>query len=172
MVVKKRRFIPSPPAPLEHRIALSDAGLASARVSVIAHQPTQGLSLYGFSLGSESTVRTRHSFEASGSSISPLGRVSLTGYLVVPKGHSANRRVHGKVTLSNADGSITVALSGTATVYHGRFTYATGNLKYNIVSGTNDYANASGAGPVLYGLGPVFAPGRFLLDFGNYPPPP
>jgi hypothetical protein len=58
------------------------------------------------------------------------------------------------------------------TVYNGSFSFAFGNLSYKIVSGTKADHGATGTGPVLYGPGPDFQPGRFLLDFGNYPPPP
>jgi len=130
------------------------------------------LDLYGLALGSDTTDGTVHRLQATGGTISPLGRVSLTGFLVIPNGRAATRAVRGMVTISNAQGTLKVSLTGTVTVYKGPFPFASGNLSYKIVSGTKADRGARGAGPVLYGLGPVFQPGRFLLDFGNYPPPP
>jgi hypothetical protein len=74
--------------------------------------------------------------------------------------------------ISNAQGTLEVCLSGTVTVYKGPFTWASGSLTYKIDSGTKADQGATGTGPVSYGPGPVFIPGRFLLDFGNFPPPP
>jgi hypothetical protein len=96
----------------------------------------------------------------------------LTGFLVIPNTGAANRPVHGMVTISNAQGTVTVSLRGTVTVFKGPFSFASGLLSYTIVSGTKVDHGATGTGPVSYGPGPVFQPGRFLLDFGNYPPPP
>jgi len=170
--VKRRAFIPSPLAPLEERVALSHAALAPA----LAHQPvlirSQSLKLYGLVLGSDKTVGTVHQLNSTGGTISPLDTVALAGFLVIPKNVGANRPVHGSVTISNAHGSVAVSLTGTVTVYNGRFRFASGNLTYKIVSGTKAYQAAKGTGSVLYGPGPVLAPGRFLLDFGNYPLPP
>jgi hypothetical protein len=170
--MKRRAFIPSPVLRLEERLALSHGGLVPA----VAHQPalirSQSLNLYGLVLGSDKTVGTLHQFKASGGTISPLGLVSLAGFLMIPHKVGANRAVHGVVTFSNAHGSVAVSLTGKVTVYKSRFWFASGNLSYRIVAGTKDYQGAKGAGPVLYGPGPVFIPGRFMLDFGNYPPPP
>jgi hypothetical protein len=151
---------------------LSQATLASALV----HQPvlvqSQKLKLYGVVLGRDKTVGTLHDLSSTGGTIAPLGAVSLRGFLVIPKKVGANQPVEGSVTISNSHGSVIVSLKGTVTVYKGSFQWASGNLTYKIVSGTDAYKGAKGSGPVLYGPGPVFAPHRFLLDFGNYPPPP
>ena len=108
---------------------------------------------------------------ANGGMISPLGTVSLNGFLVIPNNSAAKRPVHGKVTISDAQATVTVSLRGSVTVSKGSFSYATGNLTYQIISGTNaDLRDRKGT--VLYGPGPVVGPRNFLLDFGHYPPPP
>ena len=170
--MRRSAFIPSSPAPLEERITPSHWGLASAGAAPPALTQSHNLNLYGFVLGSDTTVGTVHRLRATGGTISPLGTVSLNGSLVIPKGHTANRPVHGTVTLSNAQGTVTVSLKGTVTVYKSSFSFASGTLTYEIVSGTKADSGATGTGPVLYGPGPVFGPRKFLLDFGNYPPPP
>jgi hypothetical protein len=43
---------------------------------------------------------------------------------------------------------------------------------YDILSGTKGDHGATGTGPVSYGPGPVFQPGRFLFDFDHYSLPP
>jgi hypothetical protein len=169
---QRRAFIPSALAPLENRIALSHSGLALSLRGQPALIQSQSVNLYGFVLGSDKVVKTVHHLSASGGTISPLGRVSLNGYLVIPNEVGVNRPVHGSVTISNAHGSVTVSLAGRVTVYESSFRWASGNLTYKIVGGSKAYRAAKGTGHVLYGPGPVFIPGRFLLDFGNFPPPP
>jgi len=170
--MRRNSFIPSAPAPLEERITPSHSGLARAAAAAPALTQSQSLNLYGLLLGRDTTIGIAHWLQATGGTISPLGTVSATGVLEIPSTGNANRPVHGKVTISNAQGSVTVALRGTVTVYKGSFSFASGNLSYKIVSGTKAYDGATGAGPVVYGPGPVFEPGRFMLDFGGYPPPP
>jgi hypothetical protein len=165
-------FIPSPPTPLEERITPSHSGLTGAHPSPSAFTQSHNLNLYGLALGHDTTVGTQHRLQATDATISPLGHVSLTGLLVIPDKGGVNRPVHGTVTISNAQGSVTVDLSGSVTVSQGPFVFASGKLTYKIVSGTKADRGAVGSGPVLYGVGPVFQPGRFLLDFGNFPPPP
>jgi hypothetical protein len=170
--VKVRAFIPSLLCLLEERIALSHSGL----VHSLAHQPalvqSRSLNLYGFVIGSDNTVGTMHRLNSSGGTISPLGTVSLTGFLVIPNRVGANRPAHGSVTISNANGSVTVSLTGRVTVSQGIFRFASGKLTYKIISGTKAYHGEKGSGSVLYGPGPVALPDRFLLDFGKFPPPP
>ncbi len=170
--MKKYAFIPASPAPLETRITPSHSGLAAGAAAVPALTQTHSLNLTGFALGRDRTVGTMHHLQATSGTISPLGTVSLTGYLVIPKGRAATRAAHGIVTISNAQGTVKVSLTGTVTIYKGPFTFASGDLSYKIVSGTRADRSATGSGPVLYGPGPVFQPGRFLLNFGNNPPPP
>jgi len=170
--MKRYAFIPASPSPLEERITPSPAGLASAAAIAPALTQSHSLKLYGFVLGSDTTVGTVHRLQANGGTIAPLGRISLTGFLVIPTKGAATRAVHGIVTISNARGTVTVSLTGTVTVYKGSFPFASGTLSYKIVAGTKADRGATGTGPVLYGPGPVLLPGRFLLDFGNYPPPP
>ena len=170
--MKRYAFIPSPPVPLEERITPSPSGLASVGANPPALTQSHSLNLYGFVLGRDSTVGIVHWLHATGGTISPLGTVSLTGFLVIPNTGAAKRPVHGMVTISNPQGTVRVSLRGTVTVYKGSFSFASGNLSYKIVSGTKGDHTATGTGPVLYGPGPVFQPGRFLLDFGNYPPLP
>jgi hypothetical protein len=169
----RRAFSPSPVAPLEHRIALSQAAAFSCAAGAphVWAQPAR-LNLYGLALGTDHTAGTVHRLQATNDSIAPLGTVSLSGFLVIPPARQANRHVHGTVTISNPRGSVVVSLSGTVTLYNGPFPFASGNLTYKIVSGTRAYHGATGTGAVLYGPGPVLLPGRFLLDFGHYPPPP
>ena len=156
--MKRRAFIPSSLAPLEERVALSHAGFASDLATPPALTQSHRLNLYGFVLGRDKTVGTMHKLQATGRTISPLGSVSLAGFLVIPKTGRANRSVHGTVTISNAHGSLVISLTGTVTVFHGAFSFASGNLRYKIVSGTKAFHRTTGSGPVLYGPGPVFAP--------------
>jgi len=170
--MKRYAFIPASPAPLEQRITPSHTGLASVAAIAPAVTNSHSLKLYGLALGSDTTAGTVHRLHATGGTLSPLGKDSLTGFLVIPNGRAATRAVHGTVTISGAQGTVRVSLTGTVTVYKGPFPFASGTLRYKIVSGTKADRGATGTGPVLYGPGPVFRPGRFLLDFGNYPPPP
>jgi hypothetical protein len=172
--MKRFAFIPSSPAPLEERITLSHSGLTSAAASPAALAPPNSLNLnlYGFVLGSDTTVGPVHRLQATGGTISPLGSVSLTGFLVIPIKGAAKRAAHGIVTVANDQGTVKVSLRGMVTVHEGSFSFASGDLSYRILSGTEAYHGATGSGPVLYGPGPVLQPGRFLLDFGNAPPPP
>jgi hypothetical protein len=172
--MKRRAFIPSSFVLLEQRIALSQAEFASApALPAPALMESQSLNLYGLALGHDKTVGAVHRLKSTVSTtVSPLGTISLTGTLVIPHKRGANRVVHGTVSISNAQGSVVVSLAGTVRVYKGLVPFASGNLSYKIVSGTGAYQGATGSGPVLYGPGPVLGRGRFLLDFGNYPPPP
>jgi hypothetical protein len=170
--MKRYAFIPASPVPLEQRITPSPMGLASTAATAPALTQAHSLNLYGFVLGSDTTVGTVHRLQATGGTLSPLGTVSLAGFLVIPNARAATRAVHGIVTISNAQGTVKVSLKGTVTVEKGPFPFASGTLSYKIDSATKADRGARGTGPVLYGPGPVFLPGRFLLDFGNYPPPP
>jgi hypothetical protein len=170
--MRRYAFIPSSPDPLEGRFTPSHLGLAVAAPTSPAITQSQDLKLYGFALGHETTRGIVHLWRASDATISPLGKVSLTGFLVIPNKHGANRPVQGTVTILSAHGTITASLKGTVTVFNGSFSFASGNLTYTIVSSTKADRGVTGAGPVLYGPGPVLLPGRFLLDFGNFPPPP
>jgi hypothetical protein len=172
--MKRPLFIPSSPAPLEERITPSPAGLAGLAATPVAFvQQSHNLDLNGFVLGRDTTVGTVHWLHQAGGTISPFsGTVKVTGFLVIPNSHNALRSAHGFVTISNAKGSLTVSLKGTVTVSKGPFTFASGNLTYKVVAGTKADHGATGTGKVLYGPGPVFQPGKFLLNFGNSTPPP
>ncbi len=170
--MRRYAFIPSSPDPLEERITPSHAGLAGAVATAPAITPSQNLNLYGLALGQATIRGTVHLLQATDATISPLGKVTVTGYLVFPNKVGANRSVQGFVILSNPRGEITVSLQGTVTVSRASFAFASGNLTYTIDSGSRTDHGATGTGTVLYGPGPVLFPGRFLLDFGNYPPPP
>jgi hypothetical protein len=170
--MKRFAFVPTSPAPFEQRISLSHPGLVGTAPTPPALRQSLDVNLYGFVLGRDTTVRAKHLLRATSGTISPLGTVSLTGFLIIPKSGGANRPAHGLVTISNAEGTVTVRLRGTVTVYKAPVPFASGNLTYRIVSGTNADRGAIGGGPVLYGPGPVPKPDRFLLDFGNFPPPP
>ncbi len=170
--MRRIAFIPSVPDHLEERVVLSTTGLPGAVPAAHASIHSSVLLLDGFFLGSDKSVGTVHLLKSSSATLSPLGTASLTGYLIIPLKAGANRPVHGIVTISNTQGSITVCLRGTVTVSNSPFSFASGNLTYRIVLGTKAYHGATGTGPVLYGPGPVFLPGRFLLDFGNAAPPP
>jgi len=171
--MKRHAFVPSSPDPLEARITPSHAGLAGAGAPVHAMTPSQNLNLYGLALGQATTRGTVHLLLATDAMISPLRKVvTVTGYLVIPNTVGANRLVQGFVTISNPRGEVRVSLNGKVTVFRGSFTYASGDLTYKIVWGSRADHGATGTGTVLYGPGPVFSPGRFMLDFGNYPPPP
>ncbi len=121
--MRRRTFIPCSPNPLEERITPSHGGLSSAATSthVSPAASAQTLNLYGFILGSDKVDGTVHKLNSSSRSLSPLGTVSLTGHLIIPLKAGANRPVHGIVTISNAQGSITVSLRGTATVSNAPF---------------------------------------------------
>ena len=172
IAMRRYAFVPSLPAPLEERIMPSHSGLASTAALPPALTQSESLNLYGLIVGREKAVGTLHHLKAAFGMVSPLGTVSTTGFLVIPGTGAAKRPAHGKVTISNPQGTIRVSLKGTVTVVKGFTSYATGNLTYEIVSGAKADRGASGTGQVLYGPGPVFGPGNFLLDFGHYPPPP
>jgi hypothetical protein len=169
--MNRHAFRPSCPAPLEQRATPSALSLARPIVPA-ASARSHGLNLYGLALGKDTAVGAVHSLQASGATLSPLGTVSLSGFLVIPRIGGATRLAHGMVTLANSQGMVTVSLRGTVTLIKGSFTFATGELSYKIVAGSRADQGATGAGTVSYGPGPVLQPGRFLLDFGNYPPPP
>jgi len=170
--MRRYAFIPFSPDPLEERITPSHAGLAGVAPASPAITQSQDPHLYGFALGQETTRGTVHLLRSTDAAISPLGKVSLIGYLVIPVRGGATRPAQGIVFISSAKGEITVTLEGTVTFSNGSFPSVSGNLTYKIVSATKAYLGATGTGPVLFGPGPVALPGRFLLDFGNYPPPP
>jgi hypothetical protein len=171
--MKRHAFIPSSPASLEERLTPSAAGLASAVANPVAMvQKSHSLDLNGFVLGRDTTIGPVHWLHQAGANISPLGTVKLSGSLVIPYSHSANRSAHGIVSISNAKGSVTVSLKGTVIVNKGPFTFASGTLTYKILGGTKADHGATGTGKVLFGPGPVLQPGRFLLNFGNSIPPP
>ncbi len=170
--MRRYAFIPSSPDPLEARITPGHASLAGAVAVAPATTPSHDLNLYGLALGQATTRGTVHLLQATDAAISPLGKVTVTGYLVIPSEVGANRQVRGFVTISNPRGELAVSLHGTVTVSRASFSFASGNLTYKIVWGSRADHGATGTGTVLYGPGPVFLPGRFLLDFGSYPPPP
>jgi hypothetical protein len=170
--MRRHAFIPSSPDPLEARITPGHAGLAGAGATAPAMTPSHNLNLYGLALGQATTRGTVHLLLATDAMISPLRKVTVTGYLVIPNTVGANRLAQGFLTISNPRGEIRVSLNGTVTVSRGSFTYASGNLTYEIAWGSRADHGATGTGTVLYSPGPVLSPGRFLLDFGNYPPPP
>jgi hypothetical protein len=151
---------------------LSDLGSIRAAAITDALTKSRKLDLQGFVLGREKTVGVIHWLQAASGAISPLGNATVAGFLVIPIIGGDHRPVFGSVTISNAQGSLVVSLTGTVTVSTGPFTFASGKLSYRIISGTKAYLGATGGGPVLYGPGPVFQPGRYLLDFGNATPPP
>lgn len=170
--MKRHAFIPSSPAPLEERVALSPVGPASTVATAPVLTQAQSLNLYGIVLGRDTTVGSMHKLQAASATLSPLGRVSLKGFLAIPSRGGENRLVHGLVTISNLQGTVTISLKGMVTVYRGPISFASGSLTYKIDSATKADHGAKGTGPVSYGPGPVLQAGRFLLDFGNYPPPP
>ena len=171
--MKRRAFVPSAPAALEERIALSHPGLAAA-VALQHHvSPAPKLTLRGLVGGTDTTSGSKHQLKATGATLSPLGTVSLSGDVVIPTTGGTSRPVHGTVTLANSKGTITVELSGTVSpLPFPDFTAYSGNLTYKIVSGTRAYLHATGTGSVTFGPGPAVVAGRFMLDFGGYPPPP
>jgi hypothetical protein len=134
--------------------------------------PSHNLNLSGFVLGADTTLGPLHLLKSTGGTISPLGSVSLTAILVIPTTGAAKRMAFGIVAISNSKGSLVVSLRGMVTDFNGAFTFASGKLSYRILSATGADHGATGTGPVLYGPGPAVEPGRFLLDFGNFPPPP
>jgi hypothetical protein len=75
--MKRRAFIPSPPAPLEDRIALSEAASAGAPATAAALTQSLVVNLYGLALGQDKTVGTVRWLRAADETISPLGTVSL-----------------------------------------------------------------------------------------------
>jgi hypothetical protein len=172
ITMKRRDFIPSSPTPLEQRVTLSRSGIASAAPMAAVLNQSHSMNLYGFVLGTDTAIGSVHRLHAARGTVAPLGEGSLGGFLVIPTRGAANRPVDGLVKFSNAHGTVTLTLSGTVTVHRGSFAFGSGTFTYTIIAGTKAYKGAKATGPVLYGPGPIFAPGRFLLDFGNYPPPP
>ncbi len=170
--MRRYAFVPSSPDPLEERITPGHSALAGAVPVAPAMTQSQDVNLYGLALGQAGTSRTIHLLQTTDATISPLGKSTLIGYLVFQNKGGANRPVQGLLIITNTKGRITVSLKGTVTVYSSPFAFASGNLTYKIISGFRANHGATGTGTVLYGQGPIFMPGRFLLDFGNYPPPP
>ena len=170
--MRRRAFVPSVPNTLEERITPSHSGLRGVVSTLPAIRQSLDPYLYGFALGQETTRGTVHLLRSSDAAISPLGKVSLIGYLVIPLRGGATRAAQGIVFIATAKGEMTVALEGTVTLSSGSVPSISGNLTYKIVAAIKAYRGATGTGPVLFGTGPVVLPGRFLLDFGNYIPPP
>ncbi len=177
--MKRHAYVPSTLAPLEERIALSHIGLIGADTSHHHHHtkvtpPAQTLNLYGLVGGTDSTHGSKHQLKASGATLSPLtGSVSLSGDLVIPITGGTDHPADGTIRLADRKGTVTVDLSGTVTpLQFSSFTAYSGNLTYKIISGTKAYKGATGTGTVSFGPGPAVVAGKFLLDFGGYPPPP
>jgi hypothetical protein len=89
--MQRSAFIPSPVERLENRFALGhvDAAhdFAAPRAAVMQ---SLKLDLSGFAIGTDTTVGRNHMLRASGARISPLGEVSLAGFLVIPNGRGAD----------------------------------------------------------------------------------
>jgi hypothetical protein len=172
--MKRRAFIPSATFALEDRIALSHAGPTHVAAVVPLVKSAKVLDLNGFVLGKDTSIGAIHKLEAtSGAMISPLGPSKVTGFLWISSTASKNKPVFGFVTISDAKGSILVSIDGTVVSLGGSLkNLSSGQLKYQIVHGTGAYKGAIGSGKVLYGPGPAVQADRFLLDFGNAPPPP
>ena len=75
--MKPHAFVPSPLAPLEGRVGPTvGAAAASHAVVQVVH-----LNLHGIALGTENTVGPVHELLKTTASISPLGTVTVGGYL-------------------------------------------------------------------------------------------
>jgi hypothetical protein len=87
--------------------------------------------------------------------VTPLGTVQATGSVQLP-GFAVNGQTQGTLTLSNADGSVTLGLVGPASydLYGSPVTF-----QYTITGGTGQYAGASGSGTTILHGPPASAPG-------------
>ncbi len=166
--MKAHAFVPSPIAPLETRVTPSSGTVAAPHALV----PAVNLKLYGIAFGTENTVGPVHELLKTTATISPLGTVTVGGYLAYFNRPGQNEPAHGLLELTNAKGTLTIELSGTVNVTKSALNGASGNLTYTVLSGTKDDVGMSGSGSVGYGPGPVLRSGRYLLDFGGAPPPP
>ena len=149
------------------------SGLAGALPAAPALTQSLDLNLSGFALGSDTNAGSMHRLKASDAMISPLGTVTLTGFLVIPIKGGAQRPVHGKVTLANAEGKVTVSLKGTVTAFTGPVSLLLRKLDLQDCQWHQGRSRRKGnrPGAVRTGAGRLL-PHRFLLDFGNAIPPP
>jgi hypothetical protein len=135
---------------LEGKRLLSGAGasLPHAAAIVATAASHQRLALVGTIQGTWSREFTNpdvggaQALQGSGT-IRPMGMVQAGGALHTP-GFVARGHTTGPLTLSNAQGSVTLELVGTMS--QRGFTGPPSSLRYTIVAGTGQYAKASGSG--------------------------
>jgi hypothetical protein len=128
--------------------------------------PRLSLNLTGIVALGKPTGVTIQRIKVTDAILLPLGTVSVTGTLVVPKWDGESRPVHGTLTISNGEGSITISLKGTENGENSAL------FTYKILHGTKADKGATGTGQVLYALAPIppLPSGGLLLDFGNVLP--
>ena len=152
---------------LEGRTVLSAVhGLAPAVPVLLAHHaphrrahhhavaipaPKQSLALSGDVSGTwttQPTLRDTGGVQTltGGGTVQPLGPVQASGTLHTP-GFIAQGRTTGRMTLSNASGSVTLRLVGPP---QPSFSGPPGSFRYTIVRGTGLYTGASGTGTATF----------------------
>jgi hypothetical protein len=89
-------------------------------------------------------------------STQPLGQVQATGTLQTP-GFIRSARATGSLTLSNAQGSVTLRLVGVMG-QPGSSSSPPSALRYTVVKGTGQYAQATGSGTALLQQRPLQRP--------------
>jgi hypothetical protein len=139
--------------------AIALRGKVSGPVTVTQANPDTGKH---YALGGSGTV-------------APLGACTVNGSFNTP-GNIANGHAEGTVTLTAAQGSVTLQLVGPPSPAFGP---PPASFNYTITGGTGSFAGASGTGKAAFLLNdPTLAPGKgpghtpnYSLDFGGAPYP-
>jgi hypothetical protein len=152
------------------------APAAAARLAAVVANPTHPhhVTLVGQVSGTWANVLTlpdvRRPVDLSGAgTLSPLGTVQASGTLYTP-GFIRQGRSTGTLVLSNAQGSLTIQLTGPL---QPGFSPPPGTFSYRITGGTGAYAGDTGQGTASFHENTSDpGAGTFTLSFGPVVPPP
>jgi hypothetical protein len=160
--MKRTRRSPPGVESLEGRTLLSAVGAPLAHEPALIANPASGrrLVLDGTLQGTWSNVLANPDLGGSQTlrgdgSARPLGPVQATGTLRTP-GFVASGRTTGCLILTTARGSVTLRLVGT--MPQPGFSSPPASMRYTVVKGTGQYAQATGSGTVLLQERPLQGP--------------
>jgi hypothetical protein len=171
---KRYAFVPTAPAPLERRVALSHGMLAPAMVGPVATASplTHVIALHGTVKGVAVPSPLASAIPGDllligKGTVSPLGPASLVGTFSIRAGEPTF--YDGRVSLFNGRGGLQVHIFGVV----GGPSGPPAHLHYEITAGWGLYRGATGKGEVVYDQGSAVG-GRtpFSLDFGPSSTPP